>query len=119
MRRAQPWRTNRSRVLRANSTFAEDALWQQIRGRRLGGFKFARQCPIGTYFADFICRDRKLVVEIDGATHASDDELRNDAKRENFLVEQGYRIFSVRNHEIFENINGVLDGLLAELEKQQ
>ena len=59
--------TRRARVLRQSLTYAETVLWRALRGRSLGGFKFVRQEPIGPYFADFVCRDEMLVVEIDGA----------------------------------------------------
>jgi very-short-patch-repair endonuclease len=107
MRRAQPWLTNRARVLRANDTSAEDRVWQALRSRQLGGLKFVRQLPIGQYFADFACRERKVIFEIDGATHSS------DAVRSAFLAEKGFRIFRAHNSEIYGNLDGVLDTLLA------
>ena len=116
MRRAQPWLTNRARALRANETSAKDLVWQALRNRQLGGFKFVRQLPVGPYFADFACRERKAIVEIDGATHGADAEIANDASRSNTLADLGYRIFRVHNSDVYENLNGVLDGLLTFLE---
>ncbi len=116
MRRAQPWLTNRSRVLRANETSAEDRVWQAIRSRQLGGFKFVRQLPVGQYFADFTCRECRVIFEIDGATHSTDAELADDAVRSAFLIANGFRIFRAHNAEIFENLDGVLDTLLAFME---
>ena len=113
MRRAQPWLTNRARVLRDNETSAEDRVWQALRGRQLGGLKFVRQFPIGRYFADFVCRERKIIVEIDGATHGTKRELAADAARTKALENLGYRIFRAHNDEVFENLDGVLDTLLA------
>ena len=117
MRRAQPWRTNRARVLRANAPSAEDLIWQELRGRRLAGLKFIRQAAIGTYFVDFVCRERKVVVEIDGATHGTEIELANDAVRSKVLADLGYRIFRAYNVEVHENLPGVLDTLLAFVEE--
>ena len=116
MRRAQPWLTNRSRVLRANETSAEERVWQAIRSRQLGGFKFVRQLPVGTYFADFACRERKVIVEIDGATHGTNAEIACDAVRSAYLTQKGFRIFRAHNSEIYENLDGVLDTLLAFME---
>ena len=117
MRRSeQPWRTNRSRVLRAEQTSAEDIIWDQLRGRRLGGLKFVRQAPVGVYFADFLCRARKIAVEIDGATHSTEVELAGDAKRTAALESLGYRIFRISNDDVFHNIDFVLDHLLAFIE---
>ena len=116
MRRAQPWLTSRARVLRANETSAEDRVWQALRNRQPGGFKFVRQLPIGPYLADFACRERKVVLEIDGATHGAEAELARDAVRTDFIVRSGFRVFRAHNAEIYENLNGVLDTLLAFVE---
>jgi very-short-patch-repair endonuclease len=74
MRGPQPWLTNRSRVLRSQPISAEARLWAHLRNRQLGGYKFVRQMPIGPYFADFVCRECMVVVEVDGGTHSSDAE---------------------------------------------
>lgn len=113
MRHAQPWRTNRARVLRANETSAESILWNELRNRRLGGLKFVRQAPIGDYFVDFLCRERKVVVEIDGGTHSTDAELAADAVRTEDLRRSGARIFRVSNADIYEHLDDTLAALLA------
>ena len=115
MRGSQPWQVNRARVLRDGQSSAEDVFWQHIRNRQLDGFKFVRQCPIGPYFADFACRERKLIVEIDGGTHSTPSEMKADAARDARLTELGYRVIRVRNDEIYDNIDGVLESLLVEL----
>ena len=113
MRRAQPWITQRARTLRANETSAEEKLWGALRNRQLGGLKFARQVSIAPFFTDFVCRDLKLIVEVDGATHSTTDELQRDRLRDVFLKAKGYRIFRVHNDEVYTNLDGVLDTLLA------
>ena len=110
--------TRRARDLRQNQTEAERLLWRRLRGRALGGFKFPRQEPIGPYFADLVCRDERLIVEIDGATHSTDEECRRDALRATFLAERGYRIARFVNHEVYGNIEGVLETILAALERR-
>ena len=112
MRTAQPWRTNRARVLRDASTSAEDKIWDALRNRQLGGLKFALQVAIGTYFADFVCRELKLIVEVDGATHSTAAEVAYDATRTRFLEANGYHVFRAHNAEVFENLDGVLETLL-------
>jgi very-short-patch-repair endonuclease len=113
MRRGeQPWQTNRSRVLRDAETSAEGLLWQRLRDRRLDGFKFVRQLPIGPYFADLACRELRVIVEIDGATHFTDHELAKDVERTGKLEAMGYRIYRVTNTDVYNNMRGVLDGLL-------
>ena len=113
MRTTQTWRTNRSRVLRSNSTSAEDLIWSELRGRRLGGLKFVRQCPVGPFFADFVCRENKIIVEIDGGTHGTETEVARDQTRSAYLLAVDFRIFRVHNQDVYDNIDGVLDTLLA------
>jgi very-short-patch-repair endonuclease len=115
MRGSQPWRTNRARVLRDTQSSAEARLWERVRDCQLGGFKFVRQASIRQFFADFACRERKLVVEIDGGTHSSDAEATADAHRDAELAKLGYRVIRVGNDEVYDNIDGVLETLLAEL----
>ncbi len=117
MRGSQPWRTNRSRVLRSQPVSAEAKLWSKLRDRRLGGFKFARQAPVAAYFVDFVCRERKVVVEVDGGTHGTDAEITEDAARTAELASLGYRVFRVRNQDVYDNIERVLDALVAFVEE--
>jgi very-short-patch-repair endonuclease len=74
------------RRLRKIATDAETKLWLAVRDRRLGGFKFVRQEAIGPYVADLVCRERKLVVEVDGGQHA---ENVRDRARDAFLISEG------------------------------
>ena len=108
-----------ARDLRQDETPAEIKLWEGLRGRRLGGFKFVRQLPVGGYIADFVCRERKLIVEVDGATHSTDAELARDAKRSAFLEALGYCIFRVNNDDVYKNYNDVLDHILIILEGRE
>ena len=88
-------------------------MWSVLRGRRLNGMKFVRQYAVGPYFADFVCREYAVIVEVDGATHSTDDEIAHDARRADFLCTQGYRIFRVANTDVYENLDGVCDALIA------
>jgi very-short-patch-repair endonuclease len=102
MRGPQPWRTNRSRVLRSRPISAEAKLWEELRARRLGGHKFVRQVPVGPYFADFLCRGRKLIVEVeDGGTHGTDVEIVADTRHESHLRRLGFRLFRVTNTDVY------------------
>ncbi len=113
MRATQPWRTNRSRVLRSNAPSAEVLLWRALRNRRLTGLKFVRQHPIGPYFADFACRESKIVIEVDGATHSTASEVQRDAERDAYLAAEGYRVFRMHNADVRDNLNGVLVSICA------
>jgi very-short-patch-repair endonuclease len=110
--------TRRARGLRHGQTEGERQLWRRLRNRTLGGFKFVRQEPIGPYFGDFVCREEKLVIEVDGATHSTEDERHRDGAREQFLQDRGYRVARFGNDEIYRNIEGVLDTILATLERR-
>jgi len=107
-------RTERARSLRRALTRAELALWAHIRGRQLGGVKFVRQEPIGRFYVDFVCRDRRLIIELDGGQHA---ESPKDKQRDRTLCALGYRAIRIWNNDVIENFDGVLQTLLSELEK--
>jgi very-short-patch-repair endonuclease len=104
----------RARSLRSPATRAESMLWSRLRDRQLGGFKFVRQEPIGRYYADFVCRERRLIVEVDGGQHA---ESRSDRHRDADLTALGYRVVRLWNNEIVDNIEGVLQALFSQLQK--
>lgn len=110
--------TKRARTLRREQTAAEAQLWQHLRGRRLNGFKFVRQEPIGSYFADFVCREQKLVVELDGATHGTDIEIKRDERRSGDLADQGYRVIRFTNAEVFEAPESVVETILVALQRR-
>ena len=118
MRRAQPWVTNRTRTLRANQTSAERRLWSALRDRRLDGFKFTRQFSIGPYFADFVCRELRLIVEVDGATHGEAHEIAHDQRRDLFLKNEGYRVLRVRNDDVRQNLDGGVTTILMLLKNR-
>ena len=105
--------TSFARQLRKAENLPESIMWNNVKARRLGGFKFVRQFPVGPYFADFLCRERKLVVEIDGSQHA---ESEHDLLRDRFMVENGYSVVRIWSGEVIRNSNGVCETILAVLE---
>lgn len=107
-------RNSKARNLRKRQTEAEKKIWLTIRNRQLGGFKFRRQVSFGPYVADFVCHEAKLIFEIDGGQHATNQEPEN--RRTRFLEDQGYRVIRFWNNEVFENLEGVLERLKKELE---
>ncbi|MEH6489298.1 endonuclease domain-containing protein [Hyphomonas oceanitis] len=115
MREAEKKTVARARALRRTMTRAEVILWQNLRARQLGGFKFRRQVPVGPFIADFACVERRLIIEVDGETHFTDDEIARDQKRTVFLGGQGWRVHRVWNTDIYDNLDGVLDGILYQL----
>ena len=99
--------------MRKAQTDAEAVVWRRLRRRGLNGLKFVRQEPIGPYFADFACREERLVVEVDGATHSTEDEIAHDRRRMAFLYARGYRVVRVTNEEVSRNLDGALESILA------
>src|SRR6185437_8851500 len=106
MRGAKILKTARSRGLRAASTNAELRLWNLLRARSVDGCKFVRQEPIGRFIVDFICREKRLIVEIDGGQHA--DNAR-DRLRDKWLSERNYRVLRFWNNDVMRNMDGVLE----------
>jgi len=103
---------SRARHLRVMQTTAETRLWARLRNRALGGFKFRRQVPVGSYIADFLCAERMLVVEVDGGQHADNSV---DARRTRFFEEKGYRVIRFWNPDVLSNTDGVLEMILIAL----
>ncbi|MBY5390979.1 endonuclease domain-containing protein [Rhizobium leguminosarum] len=110
MRGPKPKTTARARSLRQSDNDAEDRLWNELRDRRLNGNKFVRQLPIGPYFADFACRELRLVIEIDGSQHA---ESRRDGIRDVFMTGDGWSVVRFWNVDVLTALPSVLDTILA------
>ncbi|MEL5849216.1 MAG: DUF559 domain-containing protein [Candidatus Igneacidithiobacillus chanchocoensis] len=104
-----PLQQQHARTLRREQTPQEQALWQQLRGKRFGGFKFRRQQPLGRYIADFVCFEKRLIVELDGGQHAQQQEY--DAARDAWLREQGYRVLRFWNNQWQAEQGAVLDAI--------
>jgi very-short-patch-repair endonuclease len=105
--------TGRARALRKNQTDAERKFWQAVRNRNFGGLKFRRQIWLGEYIADFVCIERKLIVEIDGGQHAERRDY--DERRTAALSERGFRVVRYWNTDVLTNLEGVLSDLLKQL----
>ena len=101
-----------TRRLRANQTDAETVLWNRVRNRQIDGHKFVRQEPIAGYVCDFVCRERHLVVEVDGGQH---NESAADVVRDRRLGEEGYRVLRFWNNDVLGNVEGVLITIQSEL----
>ncbi|MGB3797948.1 MAG: endonuclease domain-containing protein [Alteraurantiacibacter sp.] len=108
--------TNRARNLRNAATPAERTLWNHL-SRKQQGAKFSRQMPIGPYFADFLCRELKLVVECDGFSH--DLRPEHDATRDRWMREEGYTVLRFSNTDVQENAEGVVETIRTEAHRLQ
>jgi very-short-patch-repair endonuclease len=99
----------RAKSLRHEMTEAETRLWPTLRGHRLSRLSFCRQTPIGPFIVDFVCHERRLVIELDGGQHA---ESPRDAERDRWLASKGYRVLRFWNSDVLRNREGVLQTIM-------
>ena len=114
-RRVHPGIRKRARELRQPQAPAESTLWRKMRGRQLAGLKFRRQHLIGQFIVDFYCAAHRLVIEIDGDSHA--EQVEYDDARTEWLKAQGYRVIRYTNAEVNHHLDGVLEAILLECGK--
>jgi very-short-patch-repair endonuclease len=102
--------------MRRDATDAELAMWRLLRDRRLAGFKFRRQAPVESYIVDFVCFDRKFVIEIDGSQHA---ESRRDEERDRTLQRLGFEVARYWNNDVLLRSAAVLEDIFTRLTNDQ
>jgi adenine-specific DNA-methyltransferase len=98
----------RRRALRQRATNAEKLLWHLLRARQFLGLKFRRQYPVGPYIVDFYCAASRVAVELDGGQHFTAERQSYDEWRTAYLVAHGVRVLRISNHELFQELDGVL-----------
>src|SRR5262249_26771691 len=96
-----------ARQLRKNLTDTERFVWQRIRYRQLGGYKFRRQMSLGPYVVDFVCLECRLILELDGGQHA--EQAAEDAIRTRWLQEQGFTVLRFWDHEAMRDWDAVAE----------
>jgi very-short-patch-repair endonuclease len=111
--RRRPGTTERARRLRQNNNQAEALLWLELKRRKLGGYKFTRQFSIDPYYADFACREKWLVVELDGSQHA---DSRYDRRGDEVMRSLGYSVLRFWSHEILKQRGAICETILAALD---
>ncbi|WP_223971475.1 endonuclease domain-containing protein [Bradyrhizobium sp. RD5-C2] len=109
---SQRLRSN-ARALRKNSTDVERILWSELRGNRLNSATFRRQVPIDNYIADFVCHAARLVIELDGGPHFSDEGERADTARSVIIEAKGFKVLRFNNLDVMTNRAGVLETIAA------
>ena len=112
----KPRNTARARSLRREATPAERALWQYL-ARSQTGAKFSRQMPVGPWFADFLCRELALVVELDGFSHDAAPE--RDVRRDAWMAAHGFAVLRFTNADVLGNVEGVAGAIRCEVERLQ
>ncbi len=113
----RPKRIDLARTLRQQSVPAEQRLWNSLRNRALGGFKFRRQHPVGLYFADFACVESKVIVEADGETHLPRHS--EDSARTRFLDADGWIVLRFWNTEIYDELDAVNEAIFRACTERQ
>ena len=103
---------SRARQLRGRMTGAERTLWQILRGRRLGGYRFRKQAPIGKFVADFVCHEAKIIIEVDGGQHNDPKQISYDEYRTMWLSSQGYFVQRFWNNEVLDQLGAVAEVIL-------
>jgi len=97
----------RARELRKSMTDSERVLWKNLRLRQIEGFKFRRQQPIGNYIVDFVCFEKRLIIEVDGGQHS--EHVTYDSKREAWLESQGFKILRFWDNQVLKEIEAVTE----------
>jgi very-short-patch-repair endonuclease len=110
---------NRRRELRVNQTDAEKKLWEFLRNRKLGGFKFNRQHSIGPYILDFYCPKARIGIELDGSIHTENESILYDKNRESVLQTSNVKMIRFWNDEVENDMEEVLEKILFEIKKGQ
>ena len=100
--------TQTARLLRRNKTIAERHLWSRLRNGQINDAKFRRQHPVGYYIVDFLCVEKRLVLEIDGNQHKEEPIVANDLERTRYLESRGFRVLRFWNGDVLNDIDGVL-----------
>jgi len=108
--------TRNARELRKNLTDAERRLWQQLKRRQIATVKFRRQQPMGPFIADFVCFERRVIVEVDGGQHA--EHVPCDEQRTCWLEAQGYSVLRFWNNDVLANTEAVVQAILDAVEQR-
>lgn len=105
----------RAAALRRERFYAEVVMWNLLKSRKFYGYKFRRQHVIGSYIADFVCLQRKFIIELDGESH--DIQKEYDARRTAFLTSLGYRVYRINNQRFLNSGDRIDAEILAEMQK--
>lgn len=101
----------RARKLRKNLTQQERKLWNLLKNKQFHNLSFRRQHPIGDYIVDFVCRSKKIIIELDGGQHNFTENIEYDKERTLFFKNLGFKVLRFWNNDIDNNIEGVIDVL--------
>ena len=94
--------------LRQNMTEFENKLWFRLKNRGFKNLKFCRQVPVGNYIVDFLCKEKRLIIELDGSGHLEEEQTQHDKLRDKYFKSLGYKIIRIYNNEL-NKIENVLE----------
>jgi len=100
---------SKAKEFRSDMTLFEQKLWFHLGAKRFNNLKFRRQVPIGNYIVDFVCKEKKLIIELDGSEHLDENQMLHDINRDEYLKTLGYKILRIYNNDINKDINIVLE----------
>ncbi len=100
-------RSKIAKKLRADSTNVEKLLWYRLRAKQINGLKFRRQEPIGKYIVDFVCLEKRVIIELDGGRHLLQEK--RDKKRDQWLEEEGYQVLRFWDNEFYSYRESILE----------
>ena len=112
-----PHNLKNAKQMRSNMTPVESKMWQIIRGKRFQNLKFKRQVLIGNYIVDFLCEDKKIIIEIDGGQHNEEVNIQSDKNRTQYLENNGYKVLRFWNNEVMKDIDSVMEVIFREVEE--
>ncbi len=87
-------------------------MWRHLKSKQLEGLKFRRQQPIGNFIVDFVCFEKRIIIELDGGQHTNITEEKKDKSRDKWFKEQGFKVLRFWNNDVFMNINGILEVII-------
>ena len=114
-KRSNPKTKHNAIQLRKKSTPAERKLWSRIRDDQLG-VNFRRQHAVGNYIPDFVCIQKKLIIELDGSQHLEQEEY--DEERTKYLESQGYKVIRFWNNDVMKDIEGVILAIMYAMDDE-
>ena len=109
----------RARGLRKRATEAEKRLWSHLRDRQVADLKFRRQHPLGNRIVDFFCEEARLAIELDGSGHLTNRGQTSDLDREIEFYGKGVRVLRFYNHDVFNNLDGVLNAIIYAVDPER
>ena len=112
-----PHNLKNAKEMRSNMTPAETKMWRILRGKRFQDLKFKRQVLIGNYIVDFLCENKKIIIEIDGGQHNKELNIQSDKNRTRYLENNGYKVLRFWNDDVMKNIDGVMEVIFREVKE--